>query len=123
MNKIWLIFKHEYTRHVMRKRFIITVFSMPLFIGVMMVASIASSMMSINRSPVGFVNQSDLLNGFTADPPKKEFLQTEVEFIEFDSESKAEIALENKSIQAYFVLDTDNNDTYKCAACILQISC
>ena len=111
MNKIWLIFKHEYTRHVLRKRFIITVFSMPLFIGVMMVASIASSMMSINRSPVGYVNQSDVLNGFTPDPPKKEFLQTEVEFIEFDSESKAEIALENKSIQAYFVLDTDNNET------------
>jgi ABC-2 type transport system permease protein len=111
MNKIWLIFKHEYTRHVMRKRFIITVFSMPLFIGVMMVASIASSMMSINRSPVGYVNQSDVLNGFTPEPPKKEFLQTEVEFIEFDSESKAEIALENKSIQAYFVLDTDNNET------------
>jgi ABC-2 type transport system permease protein len=113
MNKIWLIFKHEYTRHVLRKRFIITVFSMPLFIGVMMVASIASSMMSINHSPVGVVNQSDLLNGFTPDPPKKEFLQTEVEFIKFDSESDAETALENKSIQAYYVLDADYNRTAK----------
>jgi ABC-2 type transport system permease protein len=52
-----------------------------------------------------------VLNGFTPEPPKKEFLQTEVEFIEFDSELKAETALENKSIQAYFVLDTDNNET------------
>ena len=70
-----------------------------------MVASIASSMMSINRSPVGFVNHSDLLNNFTPDPPIKEFFQTEVEFIKFDSEDKADTALENKSIQAYYVLD------------------
>jgi ABC-2 type transport system permease protein len=111
MNKIWLIFKHEYTRHVLRKRFIITVISMPLFIGVMMVASIASSLMSINRSPVGFVNHSDLLNGFIPDQPKNEFFQTEVDFIKYDSESNADTALENKTIQAYFILGTDNDQT------------
>jgi ABC-2 type transport system permease protein len=107
MNKIWLIFKHEYTRHVLRKRFIITVISMPLFIGVMMVASIASSMMSINRSPVGFVNHSNVLNNFAPDPPNNGFFQTEVNIIKFDSEAKADTALENKSIQAYFVLGAD----------------
>ncbi len=70
MNKIWLVFKYEYTRHVMRKRFLVALLSMPLFIGVMMAASIAASMMSINRSPIGYVNHSDLLTGFSACPSR-----------------------------------------------------
>jgi ABC-2 type transport system permease protein len=111
MNKIWLIFKHEYTRHVLRKRFIITVISMPLFIGVMMVASIASSLMSINRSPVGFVNYSEILKNFVPDPPTSEFFQTEVDFIKFDSEASADSALENKTIQAYYAIGTDYDQT------------
>ncbi len=111
MDKIWLIFKHEYSRHVLRKRFIITVISMPLFIGVMMVASIASSLMSINRSPVGFVNHSELLSDFKPGPPKSGIFQTEVDFIQYDSEIKADAELENETIQAYFVIGTDYNQT------------
>jgi ABC-2 type transport system permease protein len=111
MNKIWLVFKYEYTRHVLRKRFLIAVLSMPLFIIVMMAASIAASMMSINRSPVGYINQSDVLKGFSPAPPKEGFLRTQVEFVPCSSEIEADNALQKGTIQAYYILDTSySND-------------
>lgn len=76
-----------------------------------MVASIASSLMSINRAPVGFVNHSELLSDFKPDPPKSGIFLTEVDFIKFDTEVKADVALENKTIQAYFIIGTDYNQT------------
>ena len=107
MNKIWLVLKYEYLRHVMKKRFLLTVLSMPLFIGVMIAISIASSIMSFDRSPIGYVNHSDLLAGFKPAPPEKGFMQTDVDFIPFDTEGEAESALQNGKIQAYYILDED----------------
>lgn len=113
MNKIWLVFKYEYSRHVLRRRFILALISMPLFIAVMMIASIASSLMTIDRSPVGFVNDSSVLEGFQPNPPENGFLNMDVQFIPFETEELVKAALQKESIQAYFVLGNDYDQTAK----------
>jgi ABC-type Na+ efflux pump permease subunit len=35
MRKFWLVFRYEYLRHVMRKRFIFALLSMPLFVALL----------------------------------------------------------------------------------------
>lgn len=105
MNKIWLVFKYEYAHHVMKKRFLIALLSMPLFIGVMIAASLASAMASTNRSPIGYVNDSQILKDFQPAKPEKGFMSTEVEYLPFNTAVEADTALQNGEIQAYYILD------------------
>lgn len=107
MKKIWLVFKYEYTRHVMRKRFIIALLSMPLFIGFMMAISIAASLLSINKSPVGYVDLSGAFNNFTPDEPTKGLFQDGVQFIPYQSVEQANADLKSETIQAYYVIAED----------------
>ena len=105
MNKIWLVFKYEYAHHVMKKRFLIALLSMPLFIGVLIAASLASAMASTNRSPIGYVNDLELLQDFQPAKPEKGFMSTDVEYLPFNTAVEADKALQKGEIQAYYILD------------------
>ena len=39
MKKFWLVFKYEYLRHVLRKRFLFGLLSVPLFIVVILASA------------------------------------------------------------------------------------
>ena len=64
MNKFLRIILHEYSRHVLRKRFIFALLSVPLLIALVMGISILAAVLSINTTPLGYVDQS----GFLAHP-------------------------------------------------------
>lgn len=110
MKKIWLVFKHEYLRHVLRKRFLFSVLSIPFFMLVMIFVSVLAVRLSMNFDPVGYIDQSGLLDnpvypetakGFFADP----------EIVRFESEESALAELKDKKIQAYVVLSPDYMET------------
>jgi ABC-type Na+ efflux pump permease subunit len=42
MKKVWTIIKHEYTRHVLRKRFVFALLSVPLWILISVGAGVLS---------------------------------------------------------------------------------
>ncbi len=105
MDKIWLIFKYEYTRHVLRRRFIMALVSMPLFMVVIMGVSILSSLMSIDKAPVGYINHSSTLADFQPEKPGEGFFTSGVEFIPYDLESKADEDLNSGFLQAYYIID------------------
>ncbi len=112
MHKMWLVLKYEYLRHVKKKRFILAVMSVPLFILVIMGISFLSVLLSIDNTPIGYVDHSqflanpDMLAQGGSDPFEKN-----LEIIPFDSEQAAQAALDQDQIQAFFILPTDYLDT------------
>jgi ABC-2 type transport system permease protein len=107
MRKIWTIFKHEYTRHVLRKRFLVALLSLPIWLGVMAVAGVASVLLQLSFDPVGYVDPTGLL----ANTGKRSLNSTPevmmITFQAYSSESEAQSALDAGKIQAYLVLPED----------------
>ena len=106
MNKTWLILKHEYLRHVKRKRFIFSLLSVPFFVLVMVGVGFLSAFFSINDAPIGYIDQS----GIFANPAMPEFerpmiFKDPMQIINYTAETEANQALDNEAIQAYFIID------------------
>ncbi len=106
MNKTWLIIKHEYLRHVKRKRFILAVLSMPFFVILMVGIGVLTAVFSTNNNPIGYVDYS----GIFVNPIMPEFeaplpFTKSMQILPFDNKDQAQTALENEQIQAYFLIN------------------
>lgn len=104
MKKTWLVFWHEYTRHVLRRRFLFAVLSIPLFFVVIMAASIFASLRLVDNSPVGYVDLAGFIKTGQSERSGPALFNRQVAFTAFRSETEARSALDSKAIQAYFVL-------------------
>lgn len=113
MKKIWLVFKNEYVRHVLRKRFLVALVSMPLFMGFIMGISIIASLASIDRSPVGYIDRSGLFSDLKLKEPSTSLFDVEVQFLPYHDKAQADADLQNKKIQAYYVIAEDYEQTGK----------
>jgi ABC-2 type transport system permease protein len=110
MKKIWFVLKFEYAQHVFRKRFLISLFSLPILIGIVAIVVLVMVRPYVNVSPVGYVDQSGILNN----PDSlaiREIHSSQIELVSFTTESEAEEALKANQIQAYYVLDADYLET------------
>lgn len=108
MNKTWLIIKHEYLRHVKRKRFIFVVLSMPLLILLMIGIGLLTAIFSTNNTPIGYVDHSGLFSS----PIMPEFESSlpftkPMQILPFTNEDQAQKALDDDTIQAYYVINTN----------------
>lgn len=112
MSKLWLVALNEYRRHVLRKRFIMVMLSVPL-ISVLMVGMVALTVsLTENNDPVGYVDHA----GFLSDPlpaplpggaPTDFGTPRQVSLLPFESEAAAQSALESGEIQAFYVIAAD----------------
>lgn len=109
MHKFWLVFKYEYLRHVKRKRFILTVLSVPLMILVVMGISVIASLASTETRPAGYVDQAGVITRQLPGNSEPGFLG--VELIAYPDEASARAALESKELQLYFVIPADYLET------------
>lgn len=108
MNKFWIVFGHEYLRHVKRKRFILGLISIPLFMAVIMGVSILATALSEDTRPVGYIDQSGLFKDAQPLPPERSGLFMErVKIIPFEDETNARNALEAGEIQAFYIIQPD----------------
>lgn len=105
MRKFWLVFAYEYRRHVLRKRFIFSVVSIPLLIIILMAVVILMQFMSFNSKPVGYVDLPNLLSNPQQVQPGELKIIPVIQFIAYPDESSARSALDQNKIQAYYVLD------------------
>lgn len=112
MKKFWLVAKHEYLRHVLRKRFIISILSMPIFMIFIIAMSFLSVLLQTNRTPIGYVDHSGVLEN-AVQPPDAEKSIEYVKMIPFASDTEADAALQKKEIRAYYVLQPDFLNTGK----------
>ena len=111
MIKFWRVMAHEYTRHVMNKRFLFGLLSIPILIIVIMGISIMAALMTNNNSPVGYVDHSGLLANPISLPPSNDPFDKPVQLIAYSTEFDAQNALDKGLIQAFYVLPTNYRDT------------
>ena len=108
MNKIWIVFKYEYWRHVKKKRFILAVLSLPFFIALMIGVGLLSAFFAVNDQPVGYVDQAGLFSQASMPPEKSPIpFRKPIKIISYANESDARTALEGDLLQAVFVISPD----------------
>jgi ABC-2 type transport system permease protein len=112
MNKVWLVIKYEYLKHVKKKRFILAILSLPLFILLMVGVGFLSVIVQFDNTPIGYIDNSNLLRN----PIEYEFeaplwFMKPMEVFAFDDLDLAIQELENKSVQAIYVLGNDFLET------------
>ena len=106
MNKLWRVAGYEYTRHVLRRRFLFGLLSIPLMIGVLGLVIFLLIRSDTNPRPVGYVDKSGVL----ANPvpqPVPEAPDRPVDMVPYQTEEAAMAALQAGEIQAYFVVGDD----------------
>jgi len=107
MSKIWKIIKYEYRHHVLRRRFLIALLSVPLWLIAVMAISILAVVLTTNNTPIGYIDYS----GFLAHPVESASdeipLFRDVKIVAFPQEEQAQAALDAGKIQAYYVLEAD----------------
>jgi len=113
MTKFFHVFWNEYTRHVLRKRFLFALLSVPLFIVFIGMVSVLAVILSTDTSPVGYVDHSGLLVLPKSLTGSTDFLIKPVTIIPYPDEAAARAALDSKKIQAYYVLASDYKTTSK----------
>ncbi|HTX79839.1 MAG TPA: ABC transporter permease, partial [Longilinea sp.] len=105
MRKFWLVASHEYSRQVLRRRFLVALLSFPL-IGLLVIGTIYVEIAaSSNYTPIGYVASQQIFPDFQTPPPDSTSLFSPVKIITFDTEADARTALDAKQIQVYYVLD------------------
>ncbi|MHB8089668.1 MAG: ABC transporter permease, partial [Anaerolineaceae bacterium] len=107
MKKFWLVFLHEYKRHVIRKRFVFAILSMPLFVAFIVFIGFLSVWLQFNNKPVGYIDQYQILDNPQQVPAEKNSLFEKVPSLPFTDEAAAKTALDAGEIQAYFTF-SDN---------------
>lgn len=112
MIKFWRVAWHEYTRHVLRKRFLLALLSVPLIIGLMIGMVFFVVSLEMSDEPVGYVDASGLLTD-PLPPPEVQAPERQISMQPFESAEAAEAALQAGEVQAYFVLPADYLQTGK----------
>lgn len=110
MSEIWHVMSFEYRRHVFRKRFLLGLLSLPLFIGIMALVVLLLIRSEINLKPIGYVDKSGTLMN-----PRVLSNQADLSggpwLISFETEDLANEALQADQIQAYYVISPDYVET------------
>ena len=108
MAKVWQIIKYEYSRHVFQKRFLFSLLSLPIGVLVMIGVALLIGNFSIDRTPIGYVDYSGVLQNQTREEDTSDLFDPQINFIPYQSEDNALQDLNGGNIQAYYVFP----DTY-----------
>jgi ABC-2 type transport system permease protein len=119
MVKFWRVAKHEYLRHVMRRRFLFALLSVPFFISVMVLMVILLVSLETNTNPVGYMDHSGLLEN-PLPPPSPEPPARPIPIISYETEEQANSALHAGELQAYYVLPEDYLQSGKASLIYLE---
>lgn len=104
MNKFWLVIKYEYLRHVMRKRFLFALLSIPFFVLLMIGIGILAVLMQTDQRPAGYVDFSGAFANATPIPVQLDKLIPNTDFKAYATSEAAAKAMDAGEIQGYFVI-------------------
>lgn len=106
MRKLWLVAKHEYLKRVKKRTFLLAVLGFPLLMvaigGISALVVIAGG----DGRPAGYVDMSGLLDRAVLSRLQAD-RRFQHDFLAFPDEAAARAALEEGSIQAYYVVPQD----------------
>ncbi len=107
MSTIWETMVYEYKRNVLRKGFLIALFSVPIWLLVTMLIVLVMTSMENDTTPVGYVDHSGILAHAISAPPPSDSVYDPVPLLSFAEEAAARQALDDKEIAGYYVLPAD----------------
>ncbi len=113
MRKFWVVAKHEYLKITRKRSFVLGTLAMPLFFVGIMVLAIVVVMAGEDQTPIGYVDEAAVLTQITTLPTTGDDGPRPVSFVAFPDETRAHAALENREIQAYYVLPADYLTSHK----------
>ncbi len=94
MKKFWLVFRYEYLRHVLRKRFLFALLSIPLFVLLTIGIGFLAVILQTDQRPAGYVDLSGRLANARPATQEQDALIPNTTFQAFDSAETARKALE-----------------------------
>lgn len=106
MNKTWQVALHEYQRHVLTRRFLFGLFSVPFFMVILVGLIFLIISMNNNTTPLGYVDRSGLL-AHPLPAPQVKLPDKPTPFRAFSDEATARQALQAGEIQGYYVIPAD----------------
>jgi ABC-2 type transport system permease protein len=106
MRKFWVVAKHEYLKIARKRSFVLGTLAMPLFFVGITALAIIVVIAGENNSPIGYVDQAGLLKIIEL-PANFDEGPNPVALLAFADEAQARAALEDREIQAYYVLPAD----------------
>ena len=106
MIKVWRVALHEYRRHVLNRRFVLGLASVPILIIAMIGLVFLVIAMDTDTKPIGYVDHSGLLANPVPPPPVVK-PDRPIEMRPFSDEAAARSALDAGQIQAYYILSED----------------
>lgn len=119
MKKFWEILTYEYKRHVLRRRFLFGLLSIPIIVLIMALVVFLLVRSNFNYQPVGYVDLSGILaNPVTSPPPS--LPDRPIQMLPFNSETQARQALLDKKIQAYFIVEANYPQTHQARAVAIK---
>lgn len=109
MSKLWRVAIHEYRRHVLTKRFMLFVLSVPAVAALLIGLVALSIRLTQSTKPIGYVDLADVLTdprpapqrGTSPDEPSP---PVQVPILAFPTDDEARRALEQREIQAYYLI-------------------
>lgn len=110
MKKFLRVMVYEYSRHALRRRFLFVLLSVPLLIGVSILISALVAASKNNHLPLGYVDHSGLLSS-PLPLPRELVSGRMIQIVPFTSEAQANRALQENTIQAFYVLEADYRST------------
>ena len=111
MIKTLRVFWQEYQHHVVRKRFILTVVSIPVLLLVVMGIAVLGVFLTQDKRSVGVIDQAGYLK-IRQLPAREEYSpEPELTLTYYENEAAAKAALMNGTIQAYYLLPPDFTET------------
>ena len=106
MNKFWQVAWHEYSRHVLRRRFLLALFSVPIMLVVMIILVLVIVRMNANPLPVGYIDHSGILVNPISQPAAK-WPERTIQMVPYGDEASAKADLQAGKIQAYYIIPQD----------------
>jgi len=105
MSKILLIARNEYRTNVIKRSFLLTLLSLPLFLTFSIGIGVITDVLSTSKTPVGYVDEAGVIE------VKHDYHSVlgddAIEIRAFKSSTEARTALDLGEIQGYYVLATD----------------
>ena len=104
MRKLFLVFKHEYTRRVKTRGFVFSVVSIPIILIFAILLGIISVRMQSNPLPVGLVDKGSVFKNAAFEADYSDMIAPPVEIVRFIDEENGIVTLEKGGIQALFII-------------------
>ena len=111
MSKILHVAANEYRSNVIKRSFLLSLLSLPLFLTVSIGSGLIMESLNSSKKPIGYIDHADVIR--TLDTPWLDESDEAIPVLPFANAEEAEAALKAEQIQGYFTIPADYRETGK----------